>query len=586
MTQVVQIIELVQRRCSLRFGVSPCTATGTPKCFQTFATCGDQANYNRDGVLRWFFHRPGDPAPNTAAAASANDISGPSIPILGGVSTEESRINLGAIREGESPFGLRGTISIDLDDFEFRNQFGDFYASERQVKGSLAALLLSWLGEAAPQLELYWYQGVKGQALGDMTKRRFEIINIDPPSGGRWRIEGMDPLHRALRTKAQFPRPTDIRLVGDIDDTTTSITVFGTEADVSNAFGNTSERYARIGSEIISYASYSASGSNWALSGVVRGALGTERASHSANDGIQRVGHYVNMRYWEIVNDLLQNHTTIAADLIPFSTQWTAEGGTYLSTLRGTGSFVEPRPVEDICGIAMRDGMFSLWWDAIAQQIKIKALRQPREAPRVWNERQHLLDVALVREPDQRLTRVVTYYGRGNPTIRLDEATNYATQRARVDAGLEDADYADGTVRARIVYSPLLRTDANAVLTQALQLQRYGQTPVYLSMRVARKDATAGIGDVVQVETTKFIDRLGNPLVTSWEIIQGPREVEPGLVYEYMAQSFVLFPRASFIMANDAPDFASATDAQKQNACYMSENTGLMPDGSVAYVIQ
>jgi hypothetical protein len=39
-------------------------------------------------------------------------------------------------------------------------------------------------------------------------------------------------------------------------------------------------------------------------------------------------------------------------------------------------------------------------------------------------------------------------------------------------------------------------------------------------------------------------------------------------------------------MENTAPDFATATDAQKLNACYITENTGLMPDGTTGYVIQ
>jgi hypothetical protein len=79
---------------------------------------------------------------------------------------------------------------------------------------------------------------------------------------------------------------------------------------------------------------------------------------------------------------------------------------------------------------------------------------------------------------------------------------------------------------------------------------------------------------------------LGQPLVTSWEVIQGPKEIDVGLVYEYMAQSFVLFPRPGFIMSNDAPVFSVATDAQKINACYISQNDGTMPDGTPAYVIQ
>ena len=63
-------------------------------------------------------------------------------------------------------------------------------------------------------------------------------------------------------------------------------------------------------------------------------------------------------------------------------------------------------------------------------------------------------------------------------------------------------------------------------------------------------------------------------------------ETEPGFSYRVLAQSFILFERPGFIMENTAPDFATATDAEKENACYITENTGLMPDGTTGYVIQ
>ena len=162
MSKPVQVIEVRQKRCSLRYGVSPCTAPiaeDTVKCFNTYATCKARDVYNQSGGLSWYFHRHGDPVPPTAALPDANFIYPPSIPILRTVRTEATRINLGSVREGESPFGLRGTISVTLDDFEFRNQFGDFYADECEVKGSIGKLLLAWIGEAVPQLELYLYTG-------------------------------------------------------------------------------------------------------------------------------------------------------------------------------------------------------------------------------------------------------------------------------------------------------------------------------------------------------------------------------------------------------------------------------------------
>jgi len=585
MSKTVQVLELRQKRCDLRFGVGTCTATGTPKCFQTYNTCGAKDVFNLDGEIRWYFHRHGDPAPLTAGLPTANEVRGPSIPILRTVRTEPTRINLGAVREGESPFGLRGTISVTLDDFEFRNQFGDFYASERTVQGSIGRLLLAWLGEAVPQLEIYLYTGEEGQALAAMTVRRYDVTNISPPSGDTWTISGMDPLAKAERKKAQFPPATDLRLQSDIDATTTTISVGGLETDVSTAMGNDGLFYGRLGSEIIRYTGYSGSAGVWSLTGVVRGALGTTADEHSVDDGLQRVGHYDDILYWQMVNDLLTNHTTIPASLIPYATDWTSEGNSWLSTLAGTGTFTEPRAVSEVCAEAMRDGMFSIWWDDRAQEIKMLALRQPSQPPETLTERNAIVTSALKRTPDDRRTRVTIYYDRRDPTESLTETRNYRQQRIRIDAEAEGANFADGTVRNLIWYSPLLRTDLNAILVQASFLQRYRTTPEYIELTVAYKDADLNVGDVVYVTSYDVLDTLGNPTTQPWQIIEW-EETDPGFSYRVLAQSFVLYERPGFIMENSAPDFATATDAQKLNACYITENTGLMPDGTTGYVIQ
>lgn len=585
MSKTVQVLELRQKRCDLRFGVGTCTATGTPKCFQTYNTCGAKDVFNLDGELRWYFTRPGDPAPLTAGLPSADEWYGPAIPILRTVRTEPTRLNLGAVREGESPFGLRGTVSVTLDDFEFRNQFGDFYASERTVQGSIGRLLLAWLGEAVPQLEMYLYTGKEGDSLAAMTVRRYDVTNISPPSGGSWSISGLDPLARAERKKAQFPPATDLRLQADINASTTTISVSGLETDVNKAMGNDGLFYGRLGSEIISYTGYTGSAGVWSLSGVVRGALGTTADEHSVDDGLQRVGHYDSILYWQMVYDLLSNHTTIPTSLIPYATDWTDEGEAYLSTLFGTGTFSEPRPVSEVCAEAMRDGMFSIWWDERAQEIKLLANRQPTETPIELNERNAIVSSAIKRTPDDRRTRVTIYYDRRDPTESLTESRNYRQQRIRIDAEAEGDFYADGTVRNLIWYSPLLRTDLNAILVQASFLQRYRETPRYMELQLAEKDATIAVGDVVSVTSYDEIDTLGNPVTEPWQVIEW-EELEPGFSYRILVQSFILFERPSFIMENTAPDFATATDAQKLNACYITENDGTMPDGSVGYVIQ
>ena len=589
MTRPVQVIELRQKRCSLRYGVGACTAPiaeDTVKCFQTYATCQAKDVFNQEGGLSWYFHRSGDPVPPTAALAGNDFIYPPSIPILQTVRTNPTRINLGSVREGESPFGMRGTLSVTLEDFEFRNQFGDFYADEREVRGSLGRLLLAWLGEAVPQLEMYLYTGTSADAaLTDMTVRRYDVTNISPPSGGTWTIEAIDPLGKAERKKAQFPPATDLRLLFDINATQTEVVVSGLETDLSKPMGNDGYFYARIGSEVIRYTGYTAEGPDWKITGITRGMFGSEQGNHSAETNMQRAGHYESIQYWQMVYDLLANHTTIDSSLIPYDTKWAAEGASWLSTLKGTGTFTEPRAVTEVCAEAMRDGMFSIWWDDQEQEILMLANRQPERPTITLTERNAIVRSSLKRTPDDRRTRVTIYYDRRDPTENLDEGRNYRQQRIRIDLETEGPNFADETVRNLVWYSPLLRTDLNAILVQAAFLLRYRETPRYLELELAAKDANLRVGDVVFIESYDEIDTLGNPKTEAWQIIER-EELEPGFAYRILAQSFILFERPAFIMENDAPAFADATDEEKERACFMAGEDELMPDGSNPYVIQ
>ena len=55
MPRIIQTtVELDIPRCSLTYGVLPCTAAGTTMCYNTFATCQDRANYTETvEVLRF-----------------------------------------------------------------------------------------------------------------------------------------------------------------------------------------------------------------------------------------------------------------------------------------------------------------------------------------------------------------------------------------------------------------------------------------------------------------------------------------------------------------------------------------------------
>jgi hypothetical protein len=421
-----------------------------------------------------------------------------------------------------------------------------------------------------------------------MQVARYDVTGLDAPVGGAT-VNAIDPVERASGRKAKFPRASDLQLTTDIDATTTAISVVGTEADLTATFGNTgSTRWIRIGSEIVQYTGYTDETTHYALTGVVRGEFNTTASTHSQDDLCQRCGVYRLIRLYEVAKDLMENHAGFDADFID-DAQWNLEGGRYLPTLQTRETVISsPEAVETLLGELMRDGMFSAWWDAREQTIPLLAVRPPSDPVEVLTDRAHILapGVGIRREPDDRLTRVVIYYGQIDPTVSLTEARNYRRGRLKVEAGLEDADYADGSVRELAIYSRWVSSNAQALLVGASLLKRYSMTPEYVGLTLDAKDRALTVGDVVDVSAGPLLDAYGAARVKRWQII-ADEEPEPGHSFRVELQSFDMVGKFAVIMANDAPDYDDATEAERLVGCWLAdETTGLMPDGSDPYLIQ
>jgi hypothetical protein len=206
----------------------------------------------------------------------------------------------------------------------------------------------------------------------------------------------------------------------------------------------------------------------------------------------------------------------------------------------------------------------------------------------VLNDRANIIapGVSVESKPDDRITRVVIYYNQVNPTIRLDEKTNYRNGRLKVGGDLEGPDYADGTVRETAIYSRWISSNAQALLVGASLLRRFGVTPEYTTIQLDAKDRGLKVGDVISLDTYSQLDAWGNRTARNWQVISRDEPI-PGHNVQVTLQTSEQAGRFAVIMANDAPDYDDATEAEKLVGCWLAdEATGLMPDGSDPYLIQ
>jgi len=583
------IVELEQPRCVNRFGTSPCTATGTPKCYQTAVTCGDLTNFTPTASIKWRFT---DGRPGVLDFSDFSDADNPElapIPCGVNVSTSEGQINAGSNLSGRSALGVTARVTVTLSDFPWNDRLGDFYVADRSgyqsgkappIRGPFWAL---WTARNALFNGMYLriYDGYEGQALSEMRQRLYVVEKVDGPNeNGKVTLTGYDPLRLADDDKAQFPPASDLDLFGALDDTSTEITIFGAEADLNVEYGTAGLGFfLSIGTEIIRYTGHTDIGDGkYTLTGVERGALGTIAETHEDQDATQRVGRFENESLWRVTYYLLNNFTEMDTAFLPIS-DWDAEGNIYLPTFKSSRTIVEPTGVKTLVGELSQQGLFYIWWAEYEQEIKMLCIRAPETAPVTFTDAANLMEGSvLTRDPSIRLTKVTVYYDEIDP-FEGEDIKNFRRSFTTIDGDNM------GETRAKVIYAPWITNRTQAVQLAVRLLIRYRAIPLFLSIQIDAKDRTATIGSVVDIETRTIIDSEGGVNSKRWQIISA-KELVAGQTYLLKCQTYEFLGRFGQFMADGSPDYGAATDAQKAVGAWFADDSGQLSDGTEGYLYQ
>lgn len=586
----ITIVELEQPRCALRFGEGACTATGSPLCYNTWTTCRARQSYDGAGSIRWRFVQD---RPGLFAFGDFSDPDNPAtnvvpVPTLS-VDYTKGSLNAAGVLEGKSAFGVRSEVTITMADFPWDDHVGDFYIGSRS---NLPARTFwgVWTARNAfyGNMFIRVYDGYIGQSLAEMRSRVYAVDSIDGPDSSKSvTITAMDPLMLAAAAGSKCPESMDVRLTEDISASQTTIKVLTTEGPkLTKAYGNTIRYFARIGSEVLSYAAVTDLGDGtFELTGCLRGQLGTVAATGSIDAAFQRCARWEDTPTWEIGYDLMTNHTSLPSHFIDHD-QWEEEGGTYLPTLRSTATITSPESVADLMGEVCQQGMFYIWWDDYGQTVPMLAVRPPKGAVARLTTGENILagSSELRRQPDSLITRVFVYYGQRNPTASKTEPTNYSVVSGQIEADVEHPNAANGP-RELSIFARFVNTEAHGVQITQRILNRYDEVPRFLTVRVDAQDRELTVGKVCDVTTRELVDSEGRMIDMRWQVISW-EEVKPGEVYLLDLQTYDYVGFFAAWMADDSPDFADATDEQRADGAFWAGDDGLMPDGSHGYLWQ
>lgn len=423
-------VEIDISTCSLTYGSAPCTAsvptTGAQKCFNTVGSCQDRANYDEGFVTLRFTKDSGYQAESGIEAIAS----------LLDVELTPGRISLG------EDLGQRPSVTCTFREHPHADTGPGFdkYLSTRSYDPYSQGRFWAKFAARHPNLrgkKLRVIQGYLGQSQAQMETRHYIIDSVDGPSlDGTFKIVAKDPLKALDGERAQAPAVSKGYLNAAINDSTTAANL--APAGIGDAEYPASG-YVNIGGKEI--AAFTRSGNALTLT---RGQKGTTAVAHDAGDRVQLCLSYSAESPADIISDLDTVYGGIDAGYVPLA-DWQEEVSTWNGQVY-TGFVPEPTPVKALKAELIEQVGLAVWWDEVAQKVRLQVLRQIATDA-------HLYDETMIRggslritaQPGKRYSQIWTYFAPRNP-LEGDDVTNFQGVAVLADTDAE-ADYGSPSVK-------------------------------------------------------------------------------------------------------------------------------------------
>lgn len=589
----ITIVEIDPDFCGNTYGIAPCTAiisessTGQ-KCFNTYVTCQDRENYDRQTQTLRFV------APHSNSMIAGVNL----LPLIStnregkvSVSASPTKVNIGGASANSSPLGKRETVTIKMRDMPYNDAIVDPYRDERPYnpvdKGTFWPKWLArnpyYQGRNIRVLE-----GFAGQPLGSFRARHYIIDSItQPDSSGSVTIKAFDILRKTDGDKAKYPEVIRCSLSSDVDASQTTIQAAGAASDFNVSDPIISYGFIRINDEVIAFGSVSDIGGGLIqFNGCTRATNGTEASDHSAEDDIFRCVRVAG-KSWKVAAWLLEGPAKIPSQYID-NAAWDAECEPWINTFDVSTLLTEAADVNKLVSELTQQSLFYIWWDAYEQEIKIKPFQLPGDNVTKINDTESILAGTYKESVDDksRKTQVWVFFGRRDATESLDKDSNYTNLQVNADEDAE-SDNQYGEPRIMKIYSRWINNSTQALTLGFRLLARYRTPPRIVTIELDNKDGLLGVGDVLDVSHRNLTDVFGDQIERRFEVISkedsvmGHKLKVDAQLYDYAGDVSLRYIRYS--PSDYTPDYSSATQEEKDTGYYYADSNGKMPNGDDGY---
>lgn len=477
--------------CANTYGVAPCTAalgvTGTKRCFNTFKTCQDKANFaNTPRTLRYA----------EATEYLPGDID--CIPSIKSINYTPQKIEPGV------SIGERASITVTFSDHPHSDTDLDKYVDLRDYDPMQQGTYWAKWRARNPYIKGRPFRLIRGtadQLLAEMEVRHFLIESTSGPgSDGTFQIIAKDPLKVISGDRAQAPQKSTGTLLAAIDEDDTTFTL--DPAGIGN-LEYPASGFLSIGEEMMSF---TRSGDTMT---VVRGAKNTDAEEHDSGDLVQVALTFTGESPDVIISTLMLDYADIDPTWIP-ADEWAYEISSYIDRVY-SATIAKPTAVVDLVNEIIAQVGLVVWWDDILRQIKLRSLRPiAPTADMVTDDNIIAGSFKMKEQPDKRASQVWISFAQINPLEDLERESNYASGVLSIDA---QSEIDNGLPAIKKVFSrwiaPFARTTATRLGAQVLS--RYRDPPRRLTLAVDRFQNNLQLGRGYRLKSWPLQQDTGEP---------------------------------------------------------------------------
>jgi hypothetical protein len=539
-------------------------------CFNTRATCQDTPNYNKT-TKEYIF----------APARSSLPIGETIYPLIDGKIRKA-----GTSTTAGSGLGKRAVVTVKLKDMPHHDRGIDPYVANRTYTPEEQGTFWGkWL-----KRNIYYegrtlkvYYGYIGETFSwsDFEVQEYDITDIAGVNNGYVTLTAKDVLVRTYDRKSQYPAASEGELLAGITDVATSATL--SPAGIGNtdypasgtvSFGKEACAFTRVDDVLT----------------LTRAQWGTDAKSHDAGDTVQICATWDGVPATDNVTDVLYELLVTGAGLpssyIP-TTEWDTEQDLWLSSATVKGILMKPESIEKVIAELSESFMFDIWWDATAQEVKIKALSPEPSGVTIntLSEGQSIKQGSLKidRVSKERFTEIRVYYNKIDYSDD-DKPEKFGSLQIAADVSRAGADRYDGN-QVKTITSRWFEAGANAAQLTGRLLARFADTPEYVTFMLDNKDeGKMEMAGRLEIDSWQFQDEFGATEARKFQVLE-INEKDIGHDFEVKCLTSSFSGRYGFIMADGSPDYSAATEAQKDAGMWICKADGTFDDGTTGYKI-